>query len=343
MEMFLQILGSIVLVIILVIVGGYAYIRIRLGKYADMDMEKDMTPLFVHLNEDIAPKWVEKKDAIHIEQELISLGFTASKAYDVVGIEDMELKAFLYAPYIAVMYHHPVVGVWIDIVATLESAYDYTVSNAPMGGEMDSPPHTEKYFIKEASALELFDKIKLLVGTESCKDLSLVDFREYFEEEYKKETRWKNKNGGISYEEFLRVVENDPKNYSDKEIALAFRESKRKELTRWHNGAMEEYKNQKDISQNDFYDMEYELFIVPSQTDSLAFIEYLASCYMIEDEDIEKFEKVYQEETNIPLLFETINEQLSPDLRAVKVASVDYPIDIDIYRRRDKEDLSSNY
>ena len=63
MSIFLQILGSIVLGIILVAVGLYVYFRIKFGKYANMDTDKDMTPLTVHLNEDIDPSWVKEKEA----------------------------------------------------------------------------------------------------------------------------------------------------------------------------------------------------------------------------------------------------------------------------------------
>lgn len=333
METFLQIMGSIALAVVILIIGIYLYIRIKLGKYANVDSSKDMTPLLIHLNEEIMPNWISKKNAQSIEKELTQLGFTPDKAYTVVEMDGMQLRAFFKAPYTAVMYTHPIAGLWVDMVADIENGKEYTVTNAPMGGEMDTPPNAEKYWLKNLTVSELFSKLEEVVANQSVKALDTTSFRDYFENTYKREMQWKNKNGGVSFEEFMRVVENDPKKYTDKEIMDAFHETKRKELLKWHDGALEEYKTKENIPENDCYDIFEYLFIVPSKTDIIGFIRYLGDIYYLTDEQATKFEQKYTETENLDIqtLFKEINESFSTELRAIKKSDIDYPIGIEIY------------
>jgi len=333
MEILLQIIGSLVLGVILIVIGIYFYIRIRLGKYAHVNIDKDMTPLLIHLNEEIMPDWLNKKNAQKLEQELINLGFTPDKAYNVVEMDGMKLKSFFNSPYTAVMYTHPVAGLWIDMVADVQNGKEYTISNAPMGGEMNTPPNAEMHWLKDLTASELYLKLKEVIGNRPIKALDTNSFRDYFENAYKREMQWKNKNGGVSFEEFMRVVKNDPKKYNEKEIMETFVETKRKELLKWHDGAIDEYKRKEKIPENDCYDIFEDLFIVPSKTDTIGFIRYLADIYYLTEEQATKFEQKYSETKNVDIktLFKEINESFSTELRAIKKGDIDYPIDIIIY------------
>ncbi|MEA3490955.1 MAG: hypothetical protein U9R27_03560 [Campylobacterota bacterium] len=332
MTILLQILGALLLGAVLLILGFYLYIRIKMGKYADMDLEKDLTPLIIHLNEECLPDWVETPKAVAIADELKNLGFIEGKSYIVVEMDGFELKSYHKAPFTAVMYSHPIAGNWIDIMANTKDDYEYTVTNAPMGSEMDIPPNTEKYFLVDDTPSQLFAKIKELVGDKECQEIDIDNFRESFESAYKKEMQWKNKNGGISFEEFIKIAENDPQNYSDDIIDEAFVDAKRKELHKWHNGALEVYREAEGISSEDFYDISYTLLIVPIKTDSTAFIHYLSDIGFITEEKRDKLEKIYEDEESIVELFDKINDSFSPQLRAVEKGKTDYPIDIVIYK-----------
>jgi len=332
MEIFLQIIGSLALAIMLIIIGIYAYIKISLGKYTS----KDMTPLIIHLNEDINPNWISKKNAVKIEEELINLGFTPNNTYHVVEMEGMQLKSFFNTPYTAVMYIHPVVGIWVDIVANIENGVEYTVTNAPMGGEIKTPPNTEKHWLKDFSITDLFSKLKNIVGTQKIKALNSTSFRDYFENAYKREMQWKNKNGGVSFEEFMSVVENDPKNYNEKDMMVAYIKTKKQELLKWHDAAIKEYKEKENLQENDCYDIFDSLFIVPSKTDNIAFIYYLRDLYFIDEQHSKKLEEKYKENKTITIkkLFQEINEGFSPELRAEYKFNTDYPIDIEIFEMK---------
>jgi len=332
MTTFLEIVGILALGVVLVIVALYVYIRIKLGKYAKVDTSKDNTPLTIHLNEEIEAEWISKPDAIKIEDELKSLGFSAGKTYNVVEMDGMQLRSFFNPPYTAVLYTHPIVGLWVDMVANLENGIDYTVTNAPMGGEIEHAPTEKKYWLKGASVSELFDKIQEETKGKTIKAISSDTFREYFEEAYKKEMKWKTQNGGIGLEEVRRVALNDNKKYTEEEILETFRETKRKELMKWHNVALQEYQKNENLKENECYDAFDYLFIVPSKGDTVGFIRYLADVYYLDDKQAKKFEDRYKtSDIDIKTAFKEINESFSSELRAIKKAEVNYPIDIEIY------------
>jgi len=143
---------------------------------------------------------------------------------------------------------------------------------------------------------------------------------------------WKNRNGGISLEEFIDTAKATNKKYSDSDINEAFIETKCQELGQWHYAALEEYKNLHKTSHDDFDEVEYNLIIVPSQTNTSAYIDYLYEHAYLTEENSEKFKKIHDKDMDITRLFETINESFSPELRATKLGEVDYPIQISIYK-----------
>jgi len=332
MELFLQILGGIVLSIILLIVFFIVFIRLKFGKVSQLDSANQSVPLIIHLNEDPIPDWLENKNARKFEQALHDLGFTDGKAYTVYEMEGYQLKSYFNSPYTAVVYNHEIAGNWLDIVAETTEGYEYTVSNTPMGEAINCRPETERHVIRNTDVSGLFAKIQERVGSQHCINADAGNFRIYFESIYKKDMSWKHRNGGISFEEFVNTARETNKKYSDKIIKEAFIETKENELNQWHEAALEEYKNQMELSDSDFEDIEYYLFIVPMKTDPSAFIGYLNEVEFVSYDNREKLLSIYENEENIPALFDKINDSLSPELRAKKCGEVDYPIAISIYK-----------
>ncbi len=331
MAFFVNILGSLVLAGIIILGAIYLYFRVKLGKFSFINHDQDLSPLFIHLNEDVFPEWLEQTEAIVVENELIDLGFTAGKAYVIPEMEGMKLKAFFQVPYITVLYTHPMAGIWVDIGADVEDGYEYTVSNAPMGEEMKTQPQAIKYFMKDVAPARLFERLRDIIGDKPCVEVNPEDFRTHFENVYKREMKWKNKQGGISLEEFVKVSGNMKAKFTDQQLQDGFREYKRKELHKWHDGALEEYTSQKNPAK-DFAEVPlYDLFIVPLKAHPLSFLDYLNDVGFIEDENVTKFEKAYGMNDDIPLLFKRINSTFSDELQATKQGEVEYPIAIDIY------------
>lgn len=329
MDTFLQVIGVLALVILFGVIAGYYYFKIKFAPYAKIMGSGE--PLLIHINEDPMPAWTEKEAAKALKKELLESGFDEGIAYSVFEMDFFLLKAFYKAPYTAIIYDHPVAGNWVDLVALTTAGEGYTVTNAPMGGEIKTRPTEKKLFLKEYDVGQLYKKIVQLVGEQECVEVSPGNFREYVENEYKKDMAWKSQRGGISLEETKKIVQNSGKKYTEKVILESFLETKLNELHTWHNAALEVYQKEQNLSDNTFHELKRKMFIVPSKTDTRAFINYLSDMNYISEQDKEKFEKVYENETEINTVFNTINERLSPELRAVKHGEVDFPLNISIY------------
>ena len=338
MELFLQIVGGFVLAILLVLASVYVYFRLKFGKYMDLDTDANQTPLHIHLNEDISPDWLNDSAAKKATSELEKMGFSAGKTYAIYEMDGYVLQAFYNSPMIAVLYKHDIAGFWVDVVTEEVDGMEYTVSNAPMGAEMSERPDSHKVFKAKAAIIELVEDMKVLVA-QSDKSFLKVDsdnFREYFEAAFKKDISWKNRKGGISYEEFVVTAENEtPFKSSKKVMEEAFVVTKEQELYQWHYAALEEYRAEENIKEDDIYEFEGHMLAVPFATNAVAFLRYLCQQGFITDAQQEKLLKVYSNETDITGLFDKLNSLLSPELRANFVKDIDYPLPIKLYKLSD--------
>lgn len=328
----LQILGGIFLAILMIVGVIYLYFRFKYGKYLNHDVQQE--PLYIHLVEDVSPDWLEKPNINTAVKELEDIGFEAGKAYSIYEMDGYYFQAFFKNPIVSVLYWHDITGCWVDMVIDEIDGNEYTFSNAPMGSGMEYRPECKKVFDTTASIRSLYDAANKLSEKNGAKhaDINSSNFRDYFESSYKKDIAWKNRNGGISYEEFLRAENEAPFTSSKKNIEEAFIATKESELHQWNDAAIVDYLKSEGIKEEDFYDFEHTLIIVPYVTNALAFLRYLESKDFLNENQLEKLGKLYSKESDMYLLFEKINSLFSPELRAELAKEVDFPLNIKIYR-----------
>ncbi|MES9990929.1 MAG: hypothetical protein ABW098_03185 [Candidatus Thiodiazotropha sp.] len=333
----LEIIGGIVLCLLFIAATIYIYYRIKFGKLFNLDTS-DLEPLTVHLNEDISPDWINKEKPKASLSELESIGYIKGKPYSVYETDDCFLMHLHQEQYCAVACTHPIAGFWVDIVIEEVNGKQYTFTSCPLGEGLDMRPDSEKKFLPKASASELHSLARDLVDNKDrqFKDLSAVDFREYFEESHRKDMMWKNRKGGISFEEFQKVEHLAKFRTKKKKIGEAFKQLKLDELNQWHEVALEDYRKEHNISEEDWYDIEYRMFIVPFHTYAPAFVEYLQEQDFLKESDISKLQTTLSNNTEIPVLFESINARLSPELRSTLVAESTFPLQLNIYKLSEK-------
>lgn len=332
MELFLQISGGIFIAVILLILAIYLFFKIKFGKYLSLDPEQNQTPLSIHLNEDFSPVWMEDKKVKAVDKELAQLGFDRGKSYCIPEMQNIELTAYFKAPLVAVLYSHEIAGIWVDLAFEKPNELELTVTNVPMGVATNHRPEKKIDYLKGESVNQLYEHINSYIEdgasyTEPTPD----NFRELFEETYKKDMAYRARNGGISLEEFLGHKEEFGKKISAKKTHEAFIDTKEQELYQWSQFATEEYTE--SLSEEDQENLYHEggLFIVPFSTNAEAFIRYLDGEGFIDDED-EHMAKTFKDETDIFELFDRLNEGKSPDLRATLVDETDYPLQLKIYQ-----------
>ncbi len=330
----LQIIGGIVLVILAIIMIFYLYLRFVFGKY--LHLQPQVEPLKIHLTEDIEPNWLNHKKAKKITKELQEIGFTQGKAFSIEEIPDMLLVHFYKNHIHAVLYKHRIVGFWVDFsIKVADNDYYYT-TNAPLGDEIDMPPNMFKFYDKNASLQQLYNKIEELTKDKEVVYVPVEDFRNYCETIYKEQMSWKVKRGGVSFAEFKKISDGiKRKNFSDKELKEAFLEHKLMDLNSWHVYAIEEFAE--TLGTKDNYDeisrLMCDSFIVPFTTYAPAFIEYLTQWGVITEEQGKQLKKRYENETDIYQVFEEINGLFSEENRAIMIAEQDFPLPLKIYTR----------
>ena len=139
-------------------------------------------------------------------RELESLGFTPIGIFDVREMPGVTLVAFTQSSQAvcAVVYRHPLAGVFIDMACMTADDRGLTVSNAPAGGNLDQPPGRDKVFLVKASLRTLYDRALADRPAGPYHRVDASNFARVFESEYAREMEWRTKRGGPTADEVRR-------------------------------------------------------------------------------------------------------------------------------------------
>jgi len=139
-------------------------------------------------------------------RELESLGFTPIGIFKVREMKGVSLVAFVNAAKsaCAVVYRHPLAGVFVDMVSMSENDRGLTVTSAPMGGNLDQPPGRAKVFVPKGTVRALFDRLLAERPAGPYHRLDASNFVTVFQGEYAREMQWRKNRGGPTQEEVRR-------------------------------------------------------------------------------------------------------------------------------------------
>lgn len=284
-----------------------------MGDFADL-------PVRVHLNIEPRPDWLSDEQI----SEFLSLGYEMGHAFSIPEMPQVEIQTFFNAMGVgAVLYNNDSIGNWVDLCAYTENL-EFTVSSAPMGGEMDTQEYAKKLFLPNASLLELNEKlVQELQGLTISRCINRDNFRENFENDYARDMDWRIKKGGLSEDEYRRIAESSDVTLNTAQDKQAFFEIKLSEWQQWGDDAVEKF--MKDNSERNgicfFYSSQIPSSILPDYLDEhLAFSERQLSHY-----------KELAEGLSTEQLFIRILEAISPSIRPQNVQDVDYPVPGTIY------------
>lgn len=333
MEMLiLQIIGGIVVFIIVAMVLGYLYFRLKFGKY--LHAQPESQPLKIHLVEDVQPTWLEKSKPKKILAQVTSLGFEQGKSFTIQEMEGISLVHLFKDNIHSVVCFHEIAGAWLDFAIKTTDGKEYFVSNVPLGEKIDVPPSMIKYVNKTDTVEQLYERMLDIVEKVNVQNVPAEQFREFFEASYKKEMSWRVRKGGVSYEEFVAEAESFKKNnFTEKQLKEGFTEHKLHELYDWHYPAIEEYMDKLGGDVKDIEDLTYECFIVPFKTHMPSFIEYLEQQDFITDEQCDKLKIKFASDTDVFSVFEQINNLFSKEMQAKFLIEQDFPLPLKIYSK----------
>jgi hypothetical protein len=137
--------------------------------------------------------------------------FFEEQRFDWVGDVALEPMEDVFASllvdrdgFAAVVYDHPKVGVWVDVVARYHERGGLTASNASQGGHLESPPFSQKFFVSAGTPEQVWatfqDRVRA-VPAEVRQPLTRENIVRSFETAYADEIDWRNAQGGPTEDE----------------------------------------------------------------------------------------------------------------------------------------------
>ena len=182
-------------------IAGYLLFRFLLNLYRKPILEINLSPLD-------HPKWSDKQKITDLVDSFLRNGFEAAGNYKCWEIPSLIVSGFVRPSeqITGVIYDHPISGIWIDFYVQYTDGESLTVSNAPRGHEMDHMPQQTKIYCKESSADELLNKLMDEMKKVERIPITKEDFPSHFEDQYRKEMKWRTDRGGPTSLEVMRVA-----------------------------------------------------------------------------------------------------------------------------------------
>jgi hypothetical protein len=195
------------LAIILFIVGGVIPALFFLYRFLLQFTTKPV--LEINLTSSDDPRWSDKKKIAELMEAFKRNEFDLAGQYECGEIPGLIIAGFVKPSeqMTGVIYDHPIAGIWSNVCVQYADGENLTVSNAPMGQEMDHMPQSTIIYCKGGSVDELLAKVLTEVKSTGRKTISKEEFSSTFEDAYRKEMKWRMERGGPTSLEVKRVAD----------------------------------------------------------------------------------------------------------------------------------------
>ena len=332
MGMILQIIGAITLLVIAVL-ALIAFVLFRKWKsFSNQLSATPINPTRIDLQPDPNPQWLQDRAVQQDIQALERLGFARGKAYTIEQMPGVFLASLCHPEHrlIACLYQHEAVGLFADLVAELADGRELTVTNAPMGAEIDTRPESEKIFLTNATVTDLFEEMQRRSEGLPLQAVSNEGFASQFETAYHKDMTWRAERGGVSEAEVRRVAIQQGEGHDEEAIQTAMQRTKLQEIEQWESECLASFEDSTDLSVREWKHFQETMFIFRDDFHAPAFAEYLADKGLLEeDEALEEMIKGRSAALSARVLLNRIEEDA--DCRLHRLGSVSSPITAEIY------------
>lgn len=334
-QIFLQVLGAIFLLLIVTIVLGVLFVRWKIRSMlhrVEQSLETILQPPTIRLEPSTTIAWEEPETIEQGRSTLSGLGYHDAGQFVIAGITGLKLWAFVNPsePAYAVLYEHPVVGCWVDLVTRYQDGTSITYSSAPQGGELDQPPGHGKEFYPEAEIEELHQRFLEGRPQKPTRTHTATQFTEVFEQAYAEEMAWRNARGGPTEREIRAIAERTEIDLADEEIDEAREAMAWQAIEALDQTILERFLATTRISAADWEDARDFVVVVHDQLPKDALLDRLEE--WLEPEDLERLATENWGFASSRASFARFNGNLPTSARFVKLGRVETPIEADIYR-----------
>jgi hypothetical protein len=348
MTIVLQVLGVMFLLLILFVVFVVLVIRAKLRGFARnlegfaSSMTAAQTPARIHLRPMAAPSW---EDAEAIESQaapLPDLGFTKAGDYQVEEIPGLSLEAWVNPDkaVTAVVYEHPVAGVWTDMVTRYEDGSRATFANTAQGGGVDhAPGHTVERFAGIGSK-ELYHRHLAQRPDRPVVVPTAEGFLERFETAYADEMDWRNSRGGTTEAEIREIARLAGQTYDENVIAATRQMAQARAMVQLDEAIRERFLKETTLPASEWEGLRDRVFAVHDRMTQEAFEE--AVNFHLEfggEEDEEGVPQIDGSSEGSPRrLFARLNAEKPEAKRCRKLGEVTQPVAADVYAAPEPEE-----
>ncbi|WP_144972548.1 hypothetical protein [Bremerella volcania] len=233
MELFLQIVGGVFVGLILFVVVAFLLIRWKLrswlkslGDLISQGLAGGVPPFRVKLTkrselDDPEDEWVQgdhRKQFDSLSEQFESLGFTRLEDYVIQEIAT-PMRVLLDGDQstVGVVYSHPVIGVWCDVVRRYQDGTGWTFGGTKYHG-MDVPPFSTHKFFPDEPVEQIVARFREDAPATDMTTITAEEFPTYFEKAYAREMDWRIERGGTTEEEIRRIAEMNGEQCTDETV-----------------------------------------------------------------------------------------------------------------------------
>jgi hypothetical protein len=183
------------------VVAGWLVFKLLLRLYRKPILEINLSALD-------RPRWSDKQKITDLVDSFLRNGFEPVGDYKCWEIPSLIVSGFVQPSeqLAGVIYDHPISGIWVDFCAQYADGGSLTVSNAPRGHELDHMPQQTKIYCTGSSVDELLKKLMTEIKKAERIAITKQEFPRHFEDQYRKEMKWRIDRGGPTSLEVMRVA-----------------------------------------------------------------------------------------------------------------------------------------
>lgn len=217
MKLFLIIVGALVtgfVVCLLILILWLRWMMRKLGGSLEDQlgnlveaMERNIPPFRIKLERLPAIDWQQPDQAAALIEPLRQAGFAEVGSF-AIQPGDMVLQAFCRPSdsIYAVVYQHPKVGVWLDLITRYQDGSRITYCTQ-RDSLLDRPEHTMARYYEAMPASELLSRFLAERPSKPMESLSAEAFVGHFEQAYAESMDWMMARGGPTEAEIRRQCE----------------------------------------------------------------------------------------------------------------------------------------
>lgn len=335
MGLFLQVLGVVFLIVVGLLFAAILVIRYRIRRFlgtfrsmVESQLPANITPPRIHLDRLAAPAWANPDAVEALDEPLPGLGFSEAGMYSVREIDGLLLHAWVNPALgvLAVVYEHPLVSHWVDLVTRHQDGTRITYANTAQGTGVDHQPGHEVVRLPGLDTKALFDRFLRERPSKPTEVVTADQFAAVFEKSYADEMDWRNSRGGPTEAEIRAVAQASGDDVDDTVVAATRLLMQRRALHDLDQTLRERFAEESGIPASEWAELSDRVILVHDGVSPEALSDALSEC--CDDEEVLEFEA---EAGKARASFQAFNSALPAGRQFRKIGQLNQPVETDVY------------